>query len=524
MGKLRLRVAVVALAAVIAGVVGFGAPAGAASTVTWSGEAATIDCSTLQSGYYHSMHLTASLAGLPTSAQYVARVYDSGSAVVGADIPVATDAQGVAAIDTAVAGSIVSGEQYGVVVWSGTTDVADTVVQTTACASGVAARGTLTADAVCTSRFLGTASDLEDTAYRVHGSLTGFVPGETYTLSTTPTSGSASAVADPSGAVAYDLVVGGPLTAVGAAITTTSQTAAVGHSNWALGDPCPAMKTYPLRTPTNSDVNGDGLTDILAIDYSGNLLFYPNLLSQNPGGHPFVYGRAIGSGWGPQFGLRMEVAADITGDGPAEIVAVRTDGTLVAYYNNLYSNPPGMPYTTATVIGSGWQPFTHITIGDVNHDGYGDLIAERSDGTYWLYLNHYATNPGHLPFTSGVRIDAPGPESAYGYAAVDFNWDGYADLWSYGGWLNPNRTPAGNSQFFGTPLSVAKNALSALSTLTPQTGWVTGQVTGSVVPGLLVVNPNGDGTLRYFDDLSGSGNDPPWIIGDGWQRFRQVIP
>ncbi|MGH1524762.1 hypothetical protein ACRAWC_12265 [Leifsonia sp. L25] len=66
--------------------------------------------------------------------------------------------------------------------------------------------------------------------------------------------------------------------------------------------------------------------------------------------------------------------------------------------------------------------------------------------------------------------------------------------------------------------------MSALSTLTPQTGWLTGQVTGSVVPGLLVVNPNGDGTLRYFDDLSGSGNDPPWIIGDGWQRFRQVIP
>lgn len=525
MGKLRLRMAMVAIAAVIAGVLGVSVPAGAAPAATWSGLAATIDCSTLQSGYYHSLHLTASLTGLPASAQYVARMYDGSSAVVGADIPVATDAQGAAAIDAPVSGSLVSGDLYGVVVWSGTTEVAHNLVETNTCASGVAPTGTLAADAVCASRFLGTWGDVQDSAYRVHGTLTGFVPGETYSLRATATSGSASAVADPSGAVAYDLVVGGPLTSVGAAITTTSQADVVGTSTWAVADPCPAMKTaFPTRVSTESDVNGDALTDLLAIDYSGRLLYYQNHLSQNPSGPMFTSAQTIGSGWGPQFGLRTEAAGDLTGDGYSEVVAVRSDGALVAYYNNILANPSHLPYASATLIGSGWQSFTHITLGDVDHDGFADLVAERSDGTYWLYPNHFATNPGHMPFTYGVRIDAPGTENVYGYAAVDFNSDGYADLWTYAGWLNPNRTPAGSSQPYGTPLNVENNTLSQIGTLAPQSGWALGNYSSAtVVPGVVVANPDGDGTLQYFEDLSGSGNVSSRIIGSGWQSIRQLI-
>ena len=512
-----------AVVLVVASVVGWAAPAGAATTVQWSGVSGTIDCSTLQSGYYHAVHVAASVAGLPPATQYTARVYSSAQNTIGVDIPITTDAQGSAVIDASLSGSVVSGRAYNLTLWSGQSLAARHALPTNTCASGVTPTGKLSADAVCPTRYLSSYGDVQDTAYRVHGTMTGFVPGETYTLATDYTAGSPSAVADPSGAVAFDVVVGGPLLWTGTHIGTTSQLQSIGSALWDIADPCPAMKaSYPAGRPTESDVNGDGMSDLLAIDLSGRLLYYKNASWQNPGGLPFTTSQTIGSGWGPQY--RIESTGDLTGDGYAELVTIRSDGALVAYYNNMNSNPGRVPYTAGTLIGSGWQSFTGFTLGDVNHDGFADLIAERSDGTYWLYTNHYLSNPGHLPFSSGVRMAAPGFESAIGFAAVDSNTDGYADLWSYAGWLNPNLLPAGNSQPFGSYLSVEQNSLSNLGAFPPQAGWAVGHYNNStVVPGVVAANPNGDGSLMYFEDLGGSGWPPPKVIGSGWRSIRQII-
>ncbi|MDN4597182.1 FG-GAP repeat domain-containing protein [Leifsonia virtsii] len=525
MRRLRLRVALAAVIAMVVTLVAWPGPALAAAAIRWSPPTATTDCTTLQAGFYHSLHVTATISGLPASTTYTVRVYDSTSNAVGADGQVTTDTQGGAALDFSVSGAVVSGDFYSVLLSSGPTVITRAMVNASTCASGVAPTGNLSADAVCSTRFLGNWGDLQAFSYRVHGTVTGFVPGETYTLSAAGASGAPAAVADATGAVAYDFTVTGPLTTSGAMIQTTSQAQPVGEAMFVKADPCPAMKTdFPSLRPTESDVNGDGQSDLLAIDYSGRLLYYQNESSQNAGGVPFTTSRVIGSGWGPQYGIRMQAAGDLTGDGYSELVVIRSDGALVAYYNNINSNAGRMPYASATLIGSGWQPFVDVTLGDVNHDGFADLIAERSDHTYWLYMNHFATNPGHQPFTSGVRIAAPGYESAYGMAAVDANTDGFADLWSYSGWMAPNLTPAGATAPFGAYLAVETNALSAIGALQPQSGWAVGHYSYSPMsPGVLIANPNGNGSLVYIQVLDGTGTTSSTVIGSGWQSIRTLI-
>jgi hypothetical protein len=232
--------------------------------------------------------------------------------------------------------------------------------------------------------------------------------------------------------------------------------------------------------------------------------------------------QTIGSGWGPQFGLRMESAGDLTGDGYSELVAVRSDGTLVAYYNNMNSNPGRVPYTSGTVIGSGWQPFTSITLGDVNGDGLADLIARRSDGSVVLYLNHFFSNPGHMPFSSGVPMTIPGLATTDAFVAADLNKDGYSDVVNYSGWASLNRTPAGSPQMFIDAKDLQGTILASLGQYIPTAGWAAGFYGSGVDTGVLIANPNGDGTLLELEGAMGQMTMRR-VIGGGWQSIRQII-
>jgi hypothetical protein len=268
----------------------------------------------------------------------------------------------------------------------------------------------------------------------------------------------------------------------------------------------------PQSHHVDGDVTGDGLGDLLAIDYAGRLRLYQNSGVLN---HPFTSAAFIGSGWTPASGLSRLSANDLTGDGFAEILAVRSDGALIAYYNNIGSNPGRMPYTTGTVIGSGWQGFSTVTLGDVNGDGYADIIADRSDGTRWVYLNHYATNPGHLPFTSGVRIPLDGDDSA-GLVAADLNGDGYTDLLG-GSWWNPNRTPAGNPSPF--PAAVGSGLYLDMM---QNVSWAVGGYSVSGSDEVVIADTAHTGELlEESSPLSGSSEN---VIGSGWQAIRTLIP
>lgn len=521
-GARRLRVAVLALAAVIAGVVGVAAPASAAIQST--DLAAAIDCTSLQGGYYASLHVTGTVTGLTAAAQYTGDVRTTTPfARVAFGAPIVADAQGTATIDATISASFVSGDMDVFELFSGATRVFGKVVSLNTCGSGVPVTGTLSADAICTTRYI--AGGVEAASIRrIHGTLEGFLPAQTYTFTNVyaPGYSPVSAVADANGSVQLDFTSDGLENAGSLAVSTTSQHQTVGSVQLVKTDPCQPMWTsWPARA-VPSDVNDDGVSDLVAIDFTGRLLYFQGSLNATSTGVPFTTSQTIGSGWGPQFGFRLEAMGDLTGDGYSEIVAVRSDGALVAYYNNINSNPGRLPYSSGTVIGSGWQGFTSVTLGDVNDDGYADLIARKADGSVWLYMNRILANPGHVPYTSGVPLTVPGLAPTDSFVAADVNRDGFADVVSYAGWVTLNRAPAGSPQMFIAEKGPQSGVLSNIGSYDPRAGWAVGSYDSwNDDTGLVIANPNGDGTLLYLDGLNWALQ--PRVIGSGWQNIRSVI-
>ncbi len=143
---------------------------------------------------------------------------------------------------------------------------------------------------------------------------------------------------------------------------------------------------------TLADVTGDGRADLVAARPDGTLFLYTNSGSDSG---PYGTGAPIGGGW-QQFNRIM--ATDVTGDDRADILATRPDGTLVMYTN---SGSNSGPYGTGAPIGGDWQQFIGVLAGDVSGDGRADLLAILPDGTLLLYANN-GNNAG--PYGTGFNI------------------------------------------------------------------------------------------------------------------------
>ena len=124
------------------------------------------------------------------------------------------------------------------------------------------------------------------------------------------------------------------------------------------------------------DFTGDGKPDLLAIDprargvrvYSGD-------------GRGGVTGVATrGGGW--QVMTKLIAAGDRTGDGKADLLAVRNDGSLV-----LYTGDGAGWVRSGRVIATGFGVMDSVvTAGDVTGDGHPDLLAvNQGNGRLYLY-------------------------------------------------------------------------------------------------------------------------------------------
>lgn len=163
------------------------------------------------------------------------------------------------------------------------------------------------------------------------------------------------------------------------------------------------------------DYNGDGLTDFVARRNSdGTTYLYP--------GNGTISHLARVS-WGTALnGMTLiATAGDMNGDGFSDVLARTSGGTLY-----LYPGAASGALNTAgrIAVGTGWNAMGAITAGhDYNADGKADLIAVASDGTLWFY-------PGKGDGTVGTRksIGTSWTSMKEVTAAGDLDHDGLADM------------------------------------------------------------------------------------------------
>ena len=172
-----------------------------------------------------------------------------------------------------------------------------------------------------------------------------------------------------------------------------------------------------LAAPAAADWSGDGPADVLAVHPDGRLLLYRGT---GAGAFQAGGGQGIGTGWGSFTAL---LTGDWSGDGKPDILARASDGQLLMYRGD---GSGGFLTGSAEQVGSGWGGFTALLLPrDWDGDGKRDILARDGDGRLLLYRGNAAggfitgraeqIGTGWGPFTA---LLAPG----------DWSGDGNPDL------------------------------------------------------------------------------------------------
>jgi GH25 family lysozyme M1 (1,4-beta-N-acetylmuramidase) len=262
------------------------------------------------------------------------------------------------------------------------------------------------------------------------------------------------------------------------------------------------------------DVNGDGKSDVLARKPDGTLWLYPVGKLGTPTG--FGLGVQVGPGW--NVFTDIIAAGDVNGDGKADLLARKPDGSLWLYAGTGVYSAASNGYQAGVQLGVGWNVFNQVVgVGDVNHDGHDDLVGLKSDGSLWYYAGTGST------YFSGVSTSASGISATdLLIAGGDANGDGIPDLLT--------RTSTGALDFFAgaaTPQAAFGGGQQVGS------GWNvfrtvigSGDLNGDGTPD--VIGVGADGALVFYGGVGSAGGinksyRAGMTIGSGWGMFSKVI-
>ncbi|MBS0350178.1 MAG: FG-GAP repeat protein [Proteobacteria bacterium] len=248
------------------------------------------------------------------------------------------------------------------------------------------------------------------------------------------------------------------------------------------------------------DVNGDGYSDLLVVS--------PHAASGNGRSYILFGGAAVGS---------------------QSIIA------LAALNGTNGFKLDGEPQTS---VGGNGQGYVVSAAGDVNGDGYADLLVGAS--CYPFASNHCGSGRSYVVFggeevgsqglislsslngTNGFKLDGEAQADASGYSvssAGDFNGDGYADVLI--GALRCSSTPGCSYMVFGGPGIIPQGLLS-LSALNGANGFKldSAAMDGGGYSMSTIGDINGDGVADTLIGVPGYNSS----AGGGYVVFGDIPP
>jgi len=294
---------------------------------------------------------------------------------------------------------------------------------------------------------------------------------------------------------------------------------------------------------TAGDVNGDGYADVVVGAYS-----YDAPQGEGNEGKVFVYlGSASGLSPSPTWteegeagrflGRVVGTAGDVNGDGYAEVIVASSE--RVSVFPGSASAPSLAPSWMVDGPQHGaWFGFAVTTAGDVNGDGYSDVVVgapgfssgQVNEGRAFLYLGS-----AFGLSLSPAWTKSPNQVNAYfGYdvgTAGDVNGDGYADV--VVGAL-------GNAGFGLLRKGFAQVYLGSASGLSPSPSWTAegedaahffgssvgtaGDVNGDGYADVIVGAPGYPGTTHvYLGSPSGPSSSPSWQASHSGDLFGHSV-
>ncbi|MEU1364653.1 VCBS repeat-containing protein [Streptomyces sp. NPDC005803] len=131
------------------------------------------------------------------------------------------------------------------------------------------------------------------------------------------------------------------------------------------------------KLTSGSDLTGDGLNDLLATDKTGVLWLYPG-----KGDGTLAVRTRVGSGWGVY--NQLTATGNLAGAPAGDLVARDTSGVLW-----LYLGKGDGTFAPRTRISGGWSGYRIVGPGDIDGDGWSDLVTVPAGDDSSPYMRFY---------------------------------------------------------------------------------------------------------------------------------------